>query len=247
MNVDVTINVGDIDSTRNDFDKHHPLDSFIIDRRASADDPAAYPKSEGWKLDGSDCCLWDGIECDDITGNVIGLDLSSSCLYGSINSSSSLFQLLHLRTLNLAYNHFNHSHIPSAFGHLQNLVHLNLSYSWFSGTIPSSISNLSKLSSLDLSTYYRFQLKTNSDFKILLTKLGNLQVLHLDRVDMSSTVPNDILAISSSLVSLSLVACNLQGEFPTRIYQFPKLEVLRLLFQPQSHRSLARISFYHST
>ncbi|KAJ4826799.1 hypothetical protein Tsubulata_016018 [Turnera subulata] len=43
-------------------------DSFIIDRSAS-DDPAAYPKVEGWKLlDGeeSDCCLWDGIECDEI-------------------------------------------------------------------------------------------------------------------------------------------------------------------------------------
>ncbi|KAJ4835444.1 hypothetical protein Tsubulata_031664 [Turnera subulata] len=52
-------------------------DSFIIDRSASYD-PAAYPKVEGWKVDrekASDCCLWDGIGCDDITGHVISLDL----------------------------------------------------------------------------------------------------------------------------------------------------------------------------
>ncbi|KAJ4835443.1 hypothetical protein Tsubulata_031663 [Turnera subulata] len=50
---------------------------------------------------------------------------------------------------------------------------------------------------------------------------------------MSSTVPNDILANSSSLVSLSLVDCNLQGEFPfTQIFQLPKLEVLLLDFNP---------------
>ncbi|KAJ4835445.1 hypothetical protein Tsubulata_031665 [Turnera subulata] len=197
-------------------------DSFIIDSSASADDPAAYPKSEGWKLDGSDCCSWDGIECDDITGHVISLDLSGSCLSGSIDSSSSLFQLLHLRSLNLAFNDFSHSSIPFVLGHLlPNLAHLNLSYSGFSGPIPSSISNLSKLSSLDLSSNLGLELKTNPDFK-------TLQVLHLDHVDMSSIVPNDILANSSSLVSLSLVGCDLQGVFPARIFQLPKLEVLLL-------------------
>ncbi|KAJ4822441.1 hypothetical protein Tsubulata_019785 [Turnera subulata] len=199
-------------------------DSFIMDD--------CDPKFEGWKLDGSDCCWWDGIECDGITGHVISLDLSSSCLSGSINSSSSLFQLLHLRSLNLAHNDFNHSSIPSALGHLlPNLAHLNLSYSGFSGPIPSSISNLSKLSSLDLSRNHDLLLR-NPDFKTLLRKLGNLQVLHLDGVDMSSTVPDDILANSSSLLSLSLVDCNLQGEFPTPIFQLPKLEVLFLDSNP---------------
>ncbi|KAJ4830508.1 hypothetical protein Tsubulata_047414 [Turnera subulata] len=189
-------------------------DSFIIidDRRVDCD-----PKSEGWKVDGgeaaSDCCLWDGVECDDITGHVISLDLSGSCLSGSINSSSSLFQLLHLRSLNLAYNHFNFSSIPSALGHFQNLTHLNLSDSVVYGPIPSSISNLSKLYSLDLSRNF-LELR-NADFKTLIRKL---QVLHLD----------DILANSSSLVSLSLVDSNLQGEFPARIFQLPKLEVLLL-------------------
>ncbi|GLT54999.1 hypothetical protein SLA2020_281560 [Shorea laevis] len=68
-------------------------DSFIIDNSASGD-PFAYPKVASWTLKGenSDCCSWDGVECNEDTGHVIGVDLSSSCLYGSINSSnSSLF------------------------------------------------------------------------------------------------------------------------------------------------------------
>ncbi|KAJ4842617.1 hypothetical protein Tsubulata_034100 [Turnera subulata] len=222
-------------------------ESLISDRCPWASlDPTAYPKVEGWNPpngEESDCCSWDGIECDDITGHVISLDLSNSCLYGSINSSCSLFQLFHLRYLNLAGNDFNASLIPSALGHLPNLTHLNLSYSGFSGPIPSSISNLSKLSSLDFSSYYHGLELRNPNFKTLITKLANLQILHLDLVDMSSTMPNDILPNSSSLVSLSLVDCNLQGEFPTRIFQLPKLEVLLLDY---NHDLTGHLPEFHS-
>uniref|UniRef100_A0A2N9GYY2 Leucine-rich repeat-containing N-terminal plant-type domain-containing protein n=1 Tax=Fagus sylvatica TaxID=28930 RepID=A0A2N9GYY2_FAGSY len=93
-------------------------ESFIINKSASSDDPFAYPKVNSWTLEGesSDCCSWDGVSCDEDTGHVIGLDLSSSCLYGSINSNSSLFRLVHLQSLNLAHNHFNYSQIPSQVG-----------------------------------------------------------------------------------------------------------------------------------
>ena len=68
--------------------------SFLIDGHASGD-PSAYPKVAMWNShgegEGSDCCPWDGVECDRETGHVIGLHLASSCLYGSINSSNTLF------------------------------------------------------------------------------------------------------------------------------------------------------------
>ncbi|KAI8558069.1 hypothetical protein RHMOL_Rhmol04G0059800 [Rhododendron molle] len=53
--------------------------SFHIKKFASVD-LSAYSKIESWKLDGndSDCCSWDGVECDHDTGRVIGLNLSSS-------------------------------------------------------------------------------------------------------------------------------------------------------------------------
>ncbi|KAK8706397.1 hypothetical protein V6N13_049964 [Hibiscus sabdariffa] len=79
-----------------------------------------------WK-EGTDCCFWDGVSCDIVTGNVIGLDLQDCQLYGTLNSDSSLFLLSHLRWLNLAGNAFCMSEIPSTVSQLASLTHLNLS------------------------------------------------------------------------------------------------------------------------
>lgn len=114
-------------------------ESFIINKSASyyrlTCQKAA---SRTVERDKSDCRSWAGVECDEDTGHVIGLDLSRSCLFGSIHSSSSLFRLVHLQRL--AYNHFNNSHIPSQVRDRSRLTHLNLSYSVFSGQIPLEIS-----------------------------------------------------------------------------------------------------------
>ena len=122
--------------------------SFLINEYASGD-PSAYPKVATWKShreeegQGSDCCSRDGVECDRETGHVIDLHLASSCLYGSINSSSTLFNLDHLRTLDLSDNHFNYSEIPFAVGQLSRLRSLNLSISRFFGQIPMELLALS--------------------------------------------------------------------------------------------------------
>lgn len=106
-------------------------------------------------------CLWDGIKCNEDTSHVIRLDLTSSCLHGSINSSSSLFQLVHLEWLVLSNNHFNFSEIPSEIKNLSRLTALSLSNSSFSGQIPAELLELSKLESLDLS-FNNFHLKLQS-------------------------------------------------------------------------------------
>jgi hypothetical protein len=127
--------------------------SFVIDMFASGYEDA-YPKMASWKSAGNqttNCCSWDGVECDEKTGHVIGLNLSSSYLYGSINPNNSLFRLVHLQSLNLADNDFNYSPIPFSIKHFSRLRYLNLSSSKFSGLVPCEISQLSKLSSLDLS------------------------------------------------------------------------------------------------
>ncbi|KAL7218692.1 hypothetical protein ACSBR2_011875 [Camellia fascicularis] len=204
--------------------------SFSISKSTSSD-RSAYPKVASWKLEGDsgNCCLWDGVECDQETGHVIGLDLSSSFLHGFINSSNSLFGLVHLQRLNLAYNDFNYSCIPSEIGHLLGLTSLNFSSSVFSGQIPSEISKLSKLVSIDLSFNVD---SSNSGLKLekpglrsLLQNLTNLKVLHLNEVSISSKVP-DTLANLTSLTTLVLESCGLHGEFPISIFYLPNLQVL---------------------
>ncbi|KAJ6750420.1 hypothetical protein OIU85_000999 [Salix viminalis] len=163
--------------------------SLAINESASSD-PSAYPKVASWKVDGEsrDCCSWDGVECDRDSGHVIGLDLSSSCLFGSIDSNSSLFHLVHLRRLNLADNDFNNSEIPSEIRNLSRLLDLDLSFSSFSGQIPAEILELSKLVSIDL-RWNSLKLQ-KPGLQHLVEALTNLEVLHLSRVDISAKLPN---------------------------------------------------------
>ncbi|KAK4567065.1 hypothetical protein RGQ29_003057 [Quercus rubra] len=200
-------------------------ESLIINQSTSA-----YSKISSWMAQSSDCCTWDGIQCDQITGHVISLDLSNSSIYGSINSSSCLFQLVHLQKLNLSFNNFNHSEIPVGVGRLSKLTYLNLAYSGFSGEIPAEILQLSKLVSLLL---YSNPLKLHkSGLKSIAEKLTNLEELVLSEVDISSTVPS-ILANLSSLTTIFLKDCGLHGEFPTGIFQLPNLKSLSVRFNPK--------------
>ncbi|KAK3440395.1 hypothetical protein EUGRSUZ_B00674, partial [Eucalyptus grandis] len=178
-----------------------------------------------------DCCDWEGVDCDEGMGYVIGLDLSESCLSGPINSKASLFRLAHLQSLNLASNDFNYSQIPSAIGDLVELMSLNLSRSNFEGQIPSQVLKLTNLTSLDLSWNVDLELRNPSMEKMVqfLTKLEHLDVTLLN---VSAPVP-DAVANLSSLTSLILCGCNLQGTFPTTIFELPRLQHLDLRRNPE--------------
>ncbi|XP_024923957.3 receptor-like protein 6 [Ziziphus jujuba] len=179
----------------------------------------------------ADCCSWDGVLCNKETGHVLSLDLSNSWIYGPLLSNSSLFNLQSLRKLNLAFNNFSPSPIPSEFHQLSRLTHLNLSFSMFSGFIPSQISRLTRLVSLDLS------FNINHDGSLLklregelgkLTKsMTNLRQLHLNLVNLSSSVPEHIGNLSS-LTHLSFERCLLHGQFPKSIFQLPKIMSIRM-------------------
>ncbi|XP_041009104.1 receptor-like protein 32 isoform X2 [Juglans microcarpa x Juglans regia] len=203
-------------------------DSFIIQNNSFYGE---YPKVASWGIDGNNthCCAWDGVECNQDTGHVIALNLSRSCLYGSITSNSSLFRLLHLQNLTLSYNDFNHSQIPSEIGNLSSLTHLDLFHSHFSGQIPSEIQYLSKLSYLRLSSSFDAynDLYTKLSQTSLLQNLTNLKVLGFYGINISSTVLES-LANLSSLQILVLTDCGLYGRFPTRIFQLPHLQGLSI-------------------
>ncbi|XP_021820307.1 receptor like protein 30-like [Prunus avium] len=227
---------------------------FAIDKSASGN--CAYPKVSSWNpAEGgtSNCCAWTGVQCDKRTGHVISLDLSSSCLYGSINSSSSLFRLVHLQRLNLGHNNFNYSQIPTTLGNFPQLTYLNLSASVFFGQVPSQLSQLSKLSSLDLSLnldpFHEGLLSIReSDLRSLIRNLTTLEKLHLSFINISSTIP-DSIANLSFLTSLLLKDCGLFGKFPARIVELQDLETLDVTFNqdltgylPEFNRSSRLVS-----
>ncbi|KAJ0027164.1 hypothetical protein Pint_34898 [Pistacia integerrima] len=189
----------------------------------------------------TDCCTWSGIECD-VAGLVIGLDLSIESITGEIENVTGLFGLQHLESLNLAFNNFNATPIPSRLANLTNLVYLNLSYAGFAGQLPSSISGMTKLVTLDLSSLTFVgdsllqlenpNLKSAGPIDLSLGNLQSLSVIRLNQNNLSSPVPG-ILANFSNLTSLHLSNCELQGTFPEKILQVPTLETLEL-----SHNSL---------
>ncbi|KAK6774724.1 hypothetical protein RDI58_029963 [Solanum bulbocastanum] len=180
------------------------------------------PKTKSWN-ESRDCCSWDGVTCDMLTGHVIGLDLSCSLLNGAIHPNSSLFQLHHLRTLNLAYNELYSSSIPHNIGRLRNLRHLNLSHSFFEGEIPTEISYLSNLVSLELFCY-GCELDERT-FETILQNFTNLEVLSLYDVNISSPIP---VNISSSLRYVDLGRTYLRGVLTESFFLLPKLERLYL-------------------
>ncbi|XP_056173307.1 receptor-like protein 9DC3 [Syzygium oleosum] len=219
----------------------HFKNSFVLDSMASdycdRDGHAvSYPKTNSWNK-GVDCCSWDGVSCDGVAGNVIGLDLTCSRLRGALHSNSSLLLLRHLRSLNLSGNNFAGSLILSNLSSLATLTRLNLSRSHFSGSVPSEISHLSKLVSLDLSFNYNFDTYPfptlrleNSIFTMLVQNLTALRKLVLDDVDMSMVSPKPFANLSSSLTYLSAPSCSLGGIFPNTVFQLPSLTTLDISF-----------------
>ncbi|RDX61636.1 Receptor-like protein 12, partial [Mucuna pruriens] len=205
--------------------------------------PGANPKTATWK-NGTDCCSWLGVTCNNISGHVTELDLACSGLYGKIHPNSTLFLLSHLQSLNLAFNDFFQSPLSSLFGGFVSLTHLNLSCSSFQGEIPSQISHLSKLQSLDLSLSYddKFQLNwKESTWKRLLQNATVLRELVLNHTDLSS-ISMKPLNLSSSLITLSLRGTGLRGKLTDDTLCLPNLQHLYLSGNLDLHGQLPNLS-----
>ncbi|KAL7189989.1 hypothetical protein ACSBR1_039599 [Camellia fascicularis] len=215
--------------------------SFFINKFASGD-PSAYSKVESWKkFEGKsgDCCSWDGVECDHDSGHVVGLDLSTSFLYGSINSNSSLFNLVHLQRLNLSDNHFNFSQIPPRIGNLSRLTSLDIFYSAFFWSNPVK---------------YLISFKLYGEFPKTIFQLPNLQILSMAENDnltgnllefhhssplkelstwgtsFSGIVPDSTASLGSvtKLTVLDLGSNQFWGQIPTSLGNLSQLTFLEL-------------------
>uniref|UniRef100_A0A7N2M8P6 non-specific serine/threonine protein kinase n=2 Tax=Quercus lobata TaxID=97700 RepID=A0A7N2M8P6_QUELO len=182
---------------------------------------------------GSNPCNWVGINCDDKSGSVTHLNLSSHSLKGTLHdlsfqsfpnllsvdlSFNSLFgtiptnivHLSKLSVLDLSYNQFT-GIIPSEIGQLTSLHVFYLGVNLMSGLIPQELGGLTSLSELDLST--------NNLTGVIPTSLGNLSNLNILCLQMNhlyGTIPTS-LGNLSNLTILDLGGNQLYGHIPQEI------------------------------
>ncbi|TYH21377.1 hypothetical protein ES288_A04G039200v1 [Gossypium darwinii] len=150
-------------------------------------DSSGHDALSSWKSE--ECCLWDGVNCNSLTGHVEMLDFMYRSWFVVGTISPSLLKLHHLTSLNFFGNDFNGSLIPEFFGSLKNLKLLDLSNANFGGPIPSQLGNLSMLETLGLGGN-SIGVTFRHNFKKM-SSIGKLEwVSHLSRlkqVDLSFT------------------------------------------------------------
>ncbi|KAL1206152.1 Receptor like protein 23 [Cardamine amara subsp. amara] len=189
-----------------------------------------------------------GVRCSNTTGEVKKLQLPSDCLRGTLKPNSRLFRLHHLRYLNLSYNDFVSSSLPSEFGNLNKLEVLSLSSNGFIGQVPSSFSNLSQLSKLvlsnndltgsfplewNLSKLSYLSLNDNQFSGALnpnssLFGLHNLSYLNLARNYFTSSLFLSGFEKLNRLEVLFLSSNGFHGPVPSTISNLTQLSILRL-------------------
>ncbi|PON63060.1 LOW QUALITY PROTEIN: LRR domain containing protein [Trema orientale] len=156
-----------------------------------------------------DCCKWDRVVCNNITGHVSELRLNDGFLKGKINPS--LLSLKHLTHLDMSSNDFGGIIIPSFIGSLVSLRYLNLTRGGFKGMIPHQLGNLSSLRHLELAN------SIVDDFQLYVENLHWL----------SGPIPYAIGNLTS-IVSLDLGFNSLDGDMPKSMGNLCNLEAIDL-------------------
>ncbi|KAI3888388.1 hypothetical protein MKW92_006704 [Papaver armeniacum] len=205
----------------------------LLNFKASLTDPSG--RLSSWQVNSHrNCCDWHGIQCSATDSlHVISIDLRNVELEN--NMFNSLFPNTSL------------SGIISPLSKFKNLVHLDISYSQFSGSITTQFSNLSSLRYLDVSKYVPHSDPTSlthrsSMFRLespsidWVRKLVNLRVLRLSGVSLmvASLLNNwaEPISFLADLRELHLSACGISGPvFPIReLLNLSRLSYLEMNF-----------------
>ncbi|KAH0728966.1 hypothetical protein KY289_000154 [Solanum tuberosum] len=193
----------------------------------------SYPRTLLWNKS-TDCCSWNGVHCDEMTGSIIPYEIShlsklhvlhiwntSSSLYGPYNFELLLKNLTQLRELNLHYVDIS-STIPSNFS--SHLTTLQLSDTLIRGIFPERVFHISNLESLDLSENPQLTVrfpttKWNSS--------ASLMYLYLGHVNITGRIPESFSHLTS-LYNLDMSDFNLSGPIPKPLWNLTNIEFLDL-------------------
>ncbi|PHU09223.1 LRR receptor-like serine/threonine-protein kinase ERECTA [Capsicum chinense] len=161
-----------------------------------------------------DYCAWRGVICDNVTFNVVALNLSSLNLGGEI--SPAIGQLKDLISIDVRGNRLS-GQIPDEIGDCSALINLDLSFNELYGDIPFSVSKLKQLEYLIL--------KNNQligPIPSTLSQIPNLKVLDLAQNKLSGEIPR-LIYWNEVLQYLGLRGNNLGGSLSPDMCQLTGL------------------------
>ncbi|XP_058072739.1 receptor-like protein 14 isoform X3 [Magnolia sinica] len=200
--------------------------------------------------DGTDCCSWERIKCNNGTGRLTEISLSETREYELGEwylNADLLLSFGELQSLDLSRNNLagwvDHEGFKR-WSRLSKLEHLDLTYNLFNESILPYLGSLSSLKSLSLKGNYFGLLHTGVDVEYsplgilytsfeMLSRLGNLEQLDLSWNQLNRSILPYLGALSS-LKSLDLSWNNLEGCFPSKGFKrwsrLSKLEHLDLSY-----------------
>ncbi|KAJ7539808.1 hypothetical protein O6H91_11G109700 [Diphasiastrum complanatum] len=191
-----------------------------------------------WSEDDLSPCNWTGIQCNPVSGRVVGVTLDGLALSGHIGKGLS--KLDQLRTLSLSRNNLSGA-IDSSLAALTQLKYLNLGYNNLSGAIPAELGNITSLHALDLSN----NALSGSIPQELFWSCKSLQFLTLASNLLEGTIPAS-LGNCNHLLTLDVSQNKLNGDIPATIGQLSFVRQIDLSNNSFSGRIPPNLAFLRS-
>ncbi|XP_024043467.1 LRR receptor-like serine/threonine-protein kinase FLS2 [Citrus clementina] len=154
------------------------------------------------------------------------ISLLNNSLSGSLPSRIDL-SLPNVETLNLGINSFSGT-IPSSITNSSKLSDLELGENLFSGFIPNTIGNLRNLEFVNIADNYLTSSTPELSFLSSLTNCKKLKVLIVTGNPLDGILPKSIGNFSLSLETILMANCSISGNIPQVVGNLSNLLVLEL-------------------